>query len=90
MSIGEGAVSDPGTLTRPVDPETLRVVRIGADAYVIGDGAWVATFADATEAARYITRCLTLGYWPVGRVEMGERGAVAECDYVDCQRTRTE
>jgi hypothetical protein len=52
---------------KPVDPETLRVERTDGGARVIGDTDWVATFADTTEAARYITRCLTLGYWPVGR-----------------------
>lgn len=49
-----------------VDPESLRVIQSERGAHVEGNGAWVATFADATEAARYITRCLTLGYWPVG------------------------
>lgn len=52
---------------KPVDPETLRVEHVAEGARVIGDTDWVATFADATEAARYITRCLTLGYWPAGR-----------------------
>lgn len=51
-----------------VDPESLRVVQSERGARVEGAGAWVATFADATEAARYVTRCLTLGNWPVGKM----------------------
>jgi hypothetical protein len=53
-----------------VDPQSLRVIQIGeGENEILGgdDGqCWVATFADATEAARCVTRYITLDLWPVG------------------------
>jgi hypothetical protein len=52
---------DPGTLTITHVFNGEEVVMGGEDGQV-----WIATFADATEAARHVTRCITLGYWPAG------------------------
>jgi hypothetical protein len=54
----------------PVDPNTLRIQHCHGEERVISDRMWVATFADPTEAARYVTRCILADYWPMGvRIE---------------------
>ena len=53
-----------------VDPQSLRVIQVAEGEHQIVGGddgqSWVATFADATEAARCVTRYITLDLWPAG------------------------